>query len=290
MLYTIKPGDTLANIARMHRISLGKLLEFNRKYKIGLEPLKAGDQLQMPDRPGEDTQNDMEPAAAPGDEKRIMEDGAVDPVAGKNRPLDDDFDFQSYREEFELPHWSQRSGLLAVVLLAVVFTIIAVVSLFGYRLYSLNKDNSDLRSNLTNSQEEVRKLKADVEKFQKDLDALLKGQLPGLTKIDYDRVIPINQNYLNNISFNRVNNRNIRGYEFRVTMRNDTLSTIWPKIKINFFNKHGLQMNFIQVGVEKDSFMQVDTLNPGEERADPSPVVGLLENEELPTYFMLQLN
>jgi hypothetical protein len=136
----------------------------------------------------------------------------------------------------------------------------------------------------------MKKLRPEVEKLKKDIGSLLKGQLPGLTKIEYDQVITLNEGYLKNITFNKVNSKNARGYEFRIVMRNDSLSTIWPQLKIHFFDEHGMQVNFVQVSFEKESFVQVNTLEPGEERSDSSPTIKLMDNENIPFYFMIQLN
>ncbi len=73
-------------------------------------------------------------------------------------------------------------------------------------------------------------------------------------------------------------------------MRNDTLSTVWPKFKIHFFDQYGVQINSIQVSLAKESFLQVNTLGPGEERSDSSAVIKLMDNEEIPSYFMIKLN
>jgi cell division protein FtsL len=187
-------------------------------------------------------------------------------------------------------HWSERSKLLGGMLTLALLANFFILLYFGLKTYSLNEENTDLRVNLLKSQDELNTLKPQVEKLQKDLESLLKGQLPGLMKIEYDQVMSLNNRYLKNITFNKVNNKNIRGYEFRIVMRNNTLSTIWPKFKIHFFDRYGVQMNSVQVSLEKESFLKIDVLEPGEERSDSSTVITLLDNEEMPSYFMIKLN
>ncbi len=67
-----------------------------------------------------------------------------------------------------------------------------IVLYFGLETYTLNEENTNLRGSLSKSQEELKELKPQVEKLQKDLESLLKGQLPGLMKIEYDQVISLN--------------------------------------------------------------------------------------------------
>lgn len=193
-------------------------------------------------------------------------------------------------------HWSERSKLL-LGLLALVTVFSGLTLLFmGVKIYSLDqrvmelkRDNIALQTSLSKSREELALADQQTKKLQEHIESLLKGQLPGLTRIEYNQVIPLNKAYLINIIFNKVNTRNSKGYEFRILMKNNNLVTIWPKAKVTFFDRTGLQMNAIDIGVGKEPFMRVDTLNPEEERADSSPVIPLSENEDPPSYFMIKL-
>lgn len=187
-------------------------------------------------------------------------------------------------------HWSERSKLLLGILILVLVTNIIIVLFFGIRIYLLNQENSELRLEMRKANEEVERLKPALEKSLADIASLMKGQLPGLTRIEYDRVIALNEKYLKNIIFNKVNTRNFKGYEFRVVMRNDTLGTIWPRFKVHFFDEHGVHINTIQASDEKESLMKVDPLGPGEERSDSSAVIKLLDNESMPYFFLIRLN
>jgi hypothetical protein len=195
-----------------------------------------------------------------------------------------------HRHSKRSSQWSERSKLLAGILSLALIANFFIVLFFGLQSYTLNEENTSLRADLIKSHEELDKLKPEMGKLKKDVESLLKGQLPGLLKIEYDQVITLNNRYVKNITFNKVNNKNVRGYEFRIVMHNDSLSTIWPKVKIHFFDEHGIQMNLIQVGFEKESFIQIDPLEPGEERSDSSHTIKLMENENMPSYFMIQLN
>jgi len=187
-------------------------------------------------------------------------------------------------------HWSERSRLLLGVLGLILIANLVVVFFFGMQLYMLNKENNELKTKLAKSQEELNRLKPELEKSLAEVQSLLKGRLPGLMQIEYDQVITLNEGYLKNIIFNKVSSKNLRGYEFRVVMQNDTLATIWPKFKINFFDEQGFHISTVQASDEKDSAIQIDPLGPGEERAGSSAVIKLQDNEDMPHFFLVRLN
>lgn len=187
-------------------------------------------------------------------------------------------------------HWSERSKLLLGILILVLVTNAIIALFFGIRIYLLNQENSELRVELRKAQEEMEQLKPALEKSLADIASLLKGRLPGLTRIEYDQVIALNEKYLKNIIFNKVNTKNFKGYEFRIVMRNDTLGTIWPRFKIHFFDEHGIHVNTVQASDEKESLMKVDPLGPGEERSDSSATIKLLDNEKMPYFFLIRMN
>lgn len=187
-------------------------------------------------------------------------------------------------------HWSERSKLLLGVLVLVLVTSIIIVLFFGIRIYLLNQENSELKVEVRKAQEEVEQLKPALEKSLAEITSLLKGQLPGLTKIEYDQVIALNEKYLKNIIFNKVNTKNFKGYEFRIVMQNDTLATIWPRFKVHFFDEHGVHINTVQASDEKESLMKINPLGPGEERSDSSATIKLLDNEKMPYFFLIRMN
>jgi cell division protein FtsL len=195
-----------------------------------------------------------------------------------------------HRRPRERHHWSERSKLLLGILVLALLANFIIALFFGIRMYLLNQEDADLRAELRTAQEEVDRLKPELEKSLAEIESLLKGQLPGLTKIEYDQVITLNEKYLRNIIFNKVSGKNLRGYEFRVVIRNETLGTIWPEFKVHFFDEHGLHLNSIRVGDEKEALMKVGPLGPGEERSDSSAVIKLSDNEKMPYFFLIRIN
>jgi len=187
-------------------------------------------------------------------------------------------------------HWGDRSRLLLGLLALVLVANLVIVLFLGLRLYLLNNEDAELRGELAKAQEELNQVKQELAKSLGDIESLLKGQLPGLTRIEYDQVVVLNEKYLKNIIFNKVNSKNLKGYEFRVVMQNDTLATIWPRFKINFFDEHGVHLSTVQAGDEKEAPMQIDPLGPGEERAGSSAVIKLSDNEKMPYFFLIRLN
>ena len=187
-------------------------------------------------------------------------------------------------------YWSDRSRLLLGFLGLILIANLIVAFFLGVQLYMLNKENDELKTKLARSQEELNRLKPELEKSLTEVQSLLKGQLPGLMPIEYDQVLTLNKGYLKNIIFNKVSSKNLRGYEFRIVMQNDTLATIWPQFKIHFFDEHGIHINSVQVSDDKESLMKVDPLASGEERSESSAMIKLLDNEKIPYFFLIRLN
>ncbi|HJW30799.1 MAG TPA: hypothetical protein VJ508_16305 [Saprospiraceae bacterium] len=116
-----------------------------------------------------------------------------------------------HRRSRKQHHWSERSKLLLGILVLILFANLIIALFIGIPMYLLNQENTELRVQLRKAQEEVDQLKPALEKSLAETQSLLKGQLPGLTKIEYDQVVTLNEKYLKNIIFNKRFNEISRG-------------------------------------------------------------------------------
>ena len=64
LIYTIKPGDNLYNIAKTYGITLEELINFNEQ---GTTLLKIGEQLLIPVKPNDTSNNNLTYVVKPGD-------------------------------------------------------------------------------------------------------------------------------------------------------------------------------------------------------------------------------
>lgn len=185
-------------------------------------------------------------------------------------------------------HRHQRASLFWLAVGSAILLNFFILLFFGLQVYKLNRENSLLKINLTQHERELEQARPELEKLRKDIEDLNQGRLPGLKKMEYDQVIPLNDGYLKNINFTEINEKDTKGYEYKLVLQNDTLSTLWPKLKVHFFNARGIQINMVHMTVEKkDGAVPVDTLGPGETRSY-SATIKVPVAEEKPAYFMVE--
>jgi len=196
-----------------------------------------------------------------------------------------------HRHSHRTYHWSRRSKLLfALLAIAILATFLSMLFL-GIWVYGLRKENSQLKTDLLESQHKLAGIIPETEKLREDLETLLQGRLPGLKRIEFDRVLNLNDMYIKNIIFSEFHSRNETGHEFKIVLYNNTLQTVWPDFVIFFFDSHGLQVRSVKVGAgnKLNYDIHIDPLAPGEIRSHASGVTST-DNNALPAFFMLRLN
>jgi cell division protein FtsB len=185
-------------------------------------------------------------------------------------------------------HHHQRSGLFWLAVGCAILLNFFILLFFGLQVYRLSRENTVLKINLTQHERELEQARPELEKLRQDIADLNQGRLPGLRKMEYDQVISLNDGYLKNINFTEISDKDTKGYEYKLVLQNDTLSTLWPKLKVHFFNARGIQINRVHMTVEKkEGAVQVDTLGPGETRSY-SATIKVPVAEEKPAYFMVE--
>lgn len=184
--------------------------------------------------------------------------------------------------------WSRRSKLLLglVVLLALVTFFTGL--LLGTRLYALDRQNRMLRSELSEAQETLRQFVPEVQQLRQDLDDLVRGKLPRLRELEYDRVLPLDQGYLKNIAFTEVRTRSARSYEYKLVVQNSTRSTLWPEIRIDLFNEYGIQIGGAAIGTQAPTALRASSLDVGEVRSYAGSL-DLADPDEAPQYFLVRI-
>jgi hypothetical protein len=183
--------------------------------------------------------------------------------------------------------WSRRSKLLLVVVVVVVLIDFFTTLLLGTQVYSLSGRNQKLRADLTLKEEELRQIVPELQKLRGDLDALIRGKLPRLQQLEYDRVLSLDQGYLKNVTFTEVVSRDTRGYEYKLVVQNNTRAPLWPEIQIYLFNELGIQIGSAEIGTRNPNALKVSSLGVGEVRSY-SGLLELADQGEMPAYFMIR--
>lgn len=200
-----------------------------------------------------------------------------------------DYSINRRKQSQSIYRWSRRSKLLLVGVGFSLITIFFLILFFGIRVYSLNKENESLRENLKYSEKELNLLKPEVLQLREDLKALVENRIPRLKKLEYDKVIPLDAEYLKNIVFTLTKDGQKQYYEYKLVMENNTPFVIWPELKIYFFDELGIQVGVEEIGTSKETLSAEGkhSLGSGEVRSHSSRIS--LSEDEAPVYFMIRV-
>ena len=183
---------------------------------------------------------------------------------------------------------SMRVRTLKVVLAATIFVALVGVLLLWLQIGSLQSERSDAIARLDASQRQVQTLEAELARAVKDRDTMVKGRIPGLTPLVFDRAIQVKHKYVRNVIFTITGSAKKHTYEYRIVLSNGDLSVVNPQVKILLFDARGIQIG--AASVEKvDAITRSDriTLDPGETRSYSSSIP--VNGTEHPKYFLLQI-
>ncbi len=183
--------------------------------------------------------------------------------------------------------WSRRSRLLLGIVVVMILVDFFTALLLGTQTYELSRQNEILRSDLAKSQDELRQAMPELQKLRQDMDELIRGKLPHLRKLEYDRVLSLDEGHLKNISFTKIVNRGVLSYEYKLVVQNNTGATLWPEIQLYLFNESGIQVGSTEIGTETPGALKAASLSIGEVRSY-SAVFQLTDKSALPMYFMIR--
>lgn len=135
-------------------------------------------------------------------------------------------------------------------------------------------------------QRELSEIRPKFEKMASEIEALTLNRLPGLVVLTYDKVLPINEQYVKNIVFTQTGSEKSKRYEYKVVMDNRNLLPVHPEVKILFFDRVGIQVGFSELGMGEGLTIS-DHLERGEIRSYSSSIE--LSTGLEPKYFQVQL-
>jgi hypothetical protein len=148
----------------------------------------------------------------------------------------------------------------------------------------LSVENKRASAELYKQTQQLTAATVALEKLQGERDSLIRGRLPNLLPLEYDKAIPITGKYVQNIIFTLIKNQEKTATEYRVVLQNDTSSVIHPKVKILLFDNLGIQIGAAEItdyGLAADEV----TLHPGEIRSYSRTIE--LFREGGPYYFLV---
>jgi hypothetical protein len=203
----------------------------------------------------------------------------------KGREKTDEFQYQGNGSRIKRRR-SSRTRLILILGLSLVLETVLLVMAFA-RMSFAEKENAELVLAERKQAEELQILRPQVQKLQEDIAALTQSRLPDLQRLEFDKVIALDQGYVKNIVFTIAGKGDQNHYEYKIVMHNETLNLIHPQVDILFFDRIGIQVGLARIGVQKDGTPTLDMMDRGEIRSFAA-AIELTDNVK-PEYFRLRI-
>ncbi len=152
----------------------------------------------------------------------------------------------------------RQNTLLRVALFALTVTLVAGMIFGSMYLREAKQRLAAARQALEQTRTSLEATESDVERMGEEMNALVEGRIPGLTPIDYDRVIPLDQDYVKNLVFTAITSNDSTRYEYRVVLHNRTPVIARPLVKLFLFDRTGLQIALSEIELGDDAVMKPD--------------------------------
>ncbi|MBP1149249.1 MULTISPECIES: hypothetical protein [Methylocaldum] len=194
---------------------------------------------------------------------------------------------QAYSSRGKHRRSSSKTRLIFLLSIVLVVETTALLVLF-IQLTLSEQENLDLTVLEKKQALELQALKPEVEKLRADIAALTTSRLPNLTKLEFDKVIPLDLGYVKNIVFTVAGKNSDKHYEYKIVMHNTDLTLIHPEVDVLFFDRVGVQVGVSKIGFHQDGTPNLDMLERGEVRSFSSMVD--LTGDADPEYFRVKIH
>lgn len=184
-------------------------------------------------------------------------------------------------------HHSSKRRLVLILSLALVAETGLLLATY-IRMSLAESENRVLAITERKQAEELEALRPRVDKLQGEIAALTESRLPGLARLELDKVLTVDQDYVKNIVFTVAGKGDDMRYEYKMTTRNSSLNLVHPQVDILFFDTLGIQVGISRIGVTKDGTSTLDMLERGETRSYSDKID--LSKESRPEYFRLKIH
>jgi len=161
---------------------------------------------------------------------------------------------------------SVRQKLLALVVgVCGLQTLVLLLLLSKFFLVARERARMEVKAGELQTQ--LSSLQPELARLQAQLDTLVAKRLPGLRRLELDKVIPLDQQYVKSVLFTVTGNTRLRRHEFKLVMRNEDAVALQPRVDVLLFDTLGLQVGQCSAGVFEDGSSILSLLEPGETRS-----------------------
>ncbi len=192
------------------------------------------------------------------------------------------------RESRRSTHSHRKRTKLIYGLWTAVGLLFLTLLFVSIKLSMYAKEVTELNMIEKKQSRELEQMRPKLDQLKKEIDDLVMGRLPSLHRLEFDKVIPIQEQYVRNIIFTLIGREQDRNYEYKLTLKNDTLTAIHPIVKILFFDRLGIQVGSSSIGLDEHGLPTLEVLERGEVRSYSSVVK--LSDGRRAEYFMVQVD
>jgi hypothetical protein len=129
---------------------------------------------------------------------------------------------------------------------------------------------------------------AEIERLKAEKEILVKGFIPGLSPLEFDSTIDVDDQYVRNIGFTLTGTSHVKNYEYRIVLHNDSLNVVAPSVTVILFDDRGIQVGTTVLSkIDATSKVEFNSLQPNETRSYTGRIGLNIQSE--PKYFLIQV-
>lgn len=185
-------------------------------------------------------------------------------------------------------HSHQHRTRLIYVLALICGGLFILTLIVSVKLSLYAKEINEITILQQKQERELASLRPEVERLREEISELVMRRLPGLHPLMFDRVIAIDKRYVRNIIFTLIGKEEDRQYEYKLTLKNNGLTSVHPIVEILFFDELGIQVASSVIGVDDAGVPTLEVLERGEVRSY-TRTIGLAEGRNA-KYFMVHVD
>lgn len=164
--------------------------------------------------------------------------------------------------------------ILALALASIILLMINIYT--GASNHQLEDINQTLSNQAFKREQELELIRGELKEAKEELEALVAKRLPKLTRLEFDKVFPVEQGLVKNIAFTTIGKSDKQEYEYKLVFENNAPIPAKTVVTIYFFSEFGVQVGSTKKYESKE-------LEP-EERSSLSSTLELFMDEK-PYYF-----
>jgi hypothetical protein len=141
-------------------------------------------------------------------------------------------------------------------------------------------------ADLQKSQRLVEEERSRLEEKENALASLLDERLPGLHRIEYNKLVDVNDKYVLNVTFAKSGVEDSKFVEYHALLVNNTQWMLLPQVEIFLFDDVGIQVGGTKLDHDQaTNNAALPELEPGETRSYHSRIE--VERDAVPKYYAL---